>query len=58
MHAVIEHPLSSDLIMYVGEAENGELLEIGVLDPYEDPVVIHAMPARKKFTTRRRRHAK
>jgi hypothetical protein len=36
--------------MLIGPATDGTLLEIGILDlEGEDPVVIHAMPARPKF---------
>lgn len=38
------------LTMLIGPASNGGLLEIGVLDiDGDDPVVIHAMPLRRKF---------
>lgn len=39
-----------DLTILIGPARDGALLEIGVLDlECDDPVVIHAMPARPKF---------
>lgn len=39
-----------DLVMVIGPATNGNLLEIGILDrDGEDPVVIHAMNLRPKF---------
>lgn len=42
--------LGDDLVMLIGPATDGALLEIGVLDlDGEDPVVIHAMKLRQKF---------
>jgi hypothetical protein len=43
--------LDEDLTMLIGAGRDGRLLEIGVLDlEGEDPVVIHAMALRGKFT--------
>jgi hypothetical protein len=43
--------LDEDLTMLIGAGLDSSLLEIGVLDlEGEDPVVIHAMPLRSKFT--------
>jgi hypothetical protein len=43
-------PLDHDLVMLIGPATSGALLEIGVLDiEGEDPVVIHADALRPKF---------
>jgi hypothetical protein len=42
--------MDDDLTMLIGPATDGALLEIGVLDlDGGDPVVIHAMPLRRKF---------
>lgn len=42
--------MADDLTMLIGPASDGALLEIGVLDlEGDDPVVIHAMPLRRKF---------
>ena len=39
-----------DLVMVVGPATTGNLLEIGILDrDADDPVVIHAMNLRPRF---------
>jgi hypothetical protein len=35
--------------LIIGADRAGRLLEIVVLDPDDDPVVIHAMPLRQKF---------
>jgi hypothetical protein len=42
--------MADDLVMLIGPATDGSLLEIGVLDiDGDDPVVIHAMRLRHKF---------
>jgi hypothetical protein len=42
--------MDDDLVMLIGPASDGALLEIGVLDiEGDDPVVIHAQPLRTKF---------
>ena len=42
--------MDETLTMLIGPARDGSMLEIGVLDlDGEDPVVIHAMPLRRKF---------
>jgi hypothetical protein len=39
-----------DVMMLIGPARNGALLEIGVLGAEtDDPVIIHAMPMRPKY---------
>lgn len=42
--------LEDELVMLIGPAIDGALLEIGVLDiDGDDAVVIHAQPLRRKF---------
>ncbi|MFN8105136.1 MAG: hypothetical protein U0U69_11800 [Acidimicrobiia bacterium] len=36
-------------LFIIGADRSGRLLEIVVVDPDDDPVVIHAMPLREKF---------
>lgn len=38
-----------DRVLVIGADRSGRLLELVVLDPDDDPVVIHAMPLRPKF---------
>ncbi|MDA8072464.1 MAG: hypothetical protein M0Z82_12915 [Actinomycetota bacterium] len=38
-----------DRVLVIGADRAGRLLEIVVLDPYDNPVAIHAMPLRRKF---------
>lgn len=35
--------------MLIGPAPSGELLEVGVVDATEGPVIVHAMQARSRF---------
>ena len=39
-----------EVLMFIGPARNGALLEVGVLDfDGDDPVIIHAMALRREF---------
>ena len=38
-----------DMTMLIGADQSGQLLEVGVLDSTEGPVVAHGMKARDKF---------
>ncbi len=44
-----EVPLASDRDLVIEADHTGQLLELVVLDPDDDPVVIHAMPLRRKY---------
>lgn len=35
--------------MFIGSAQNGAVLEVGVIEDDDDPRIIHAMPARTKY---------
>ncbi len=53
LHA-FNHPISVDdpddgFMMFVGADIAGNLLEIGVIDSADGPILVHAMPARPKF---------
>lgn len=42
--------MDDDLVMLIGPAVDGSMLEIGILDiDGPDPVLIHAMPLRPRF---------
>jgi hypothetical protein len=47
--AVREVSQDADRILLIGPDRNGQLLEVVVLDPDDDPIVIHAMRLRPKF---------
>lgn len=42
-------PRRPDRIMLIGPRRDGEPLELVILDPDDDPTVIHAMKLRPKF---------
>lgn len=47
--------LEDGFTMRVGPARDGELLEVGVLGiDTDDPVIVHAMPARPQYLPHRR----
>jgi hypothetical protein len=48
-HPILVEDLDEGLTMFVGADQAGNLLEIGVLDSSDGPIVIHAMPARPNF---------
>ena len=41
--------LVEGLTMFVGADQAGNLLEVGVIDSSDGPIIIHAMPARPKY---------
>lgn len=43
---VIRRIERDDLMMFIGPARDGALLEVGVLDLDTDPVIVHAMRLR------------
>jgi hypothetical protein len=46
--------LDDDFTMRVGPAQDGDLLEVGVLDiDTDDPVIVHAMRARPQYLPHR-----
>lgn len=53
LHA-FNNPISSELVqvdfvMLVGANRSANLLEIGVVEGEDGPVIVHAMPARNKY---------
>ena len=43
-------PEDDDFTMYIGPSRDGQRLEVGVLfAETDDPIVIHAMPARPQY---------
>ena len=41
--------IETDLVLIIGPDENGQLLEVIVVDPDDDARIIHAMPLRRRF---------
>lgn len=53
-NAIAQWRLDDDFTMRVGPAHDGDLLEIGVLGiDTDDPVIVHAMPARPQYLPHR-----
>ncbi len=53
IHA-FNHPMfvddhDDDFVMFVGADTSGNLLEIGVIESVDGPIIIHAMAARPKY---------
>lgn len=53
IHA-FDHPtryqeLDEGFTLVIGPARSGQLLELGFIDTDEGPVIVHAMPARRKY---------
>ena len=48
-HPILVDDLDDGLMMFVGADTAGKLLEVGVIDSSDGPIVIHAMPARPKY---------
>jgi len=45
-HAVADDPHDEDVTLFLGPDHASNLIEVGVLDTDDGPVIIHAMPAR------------
>jgi hypothetical protein len=48
-HPILVDDLDDGLTMFVGADTAGNLLEVGVIDSSDGPIIIHAMPARPKY---------
>lgn len=48
-HPILVEDLDDGLVMFVGADTAGNLLEIGVIDSTDGPIIIHAMTARPKY---------
>lgn len=48
-HPIFVDDLDDGFVMFVGADTTGNLLEIGVIDSADGPVIIHAMAARPKY---------
>lgn len=46
---VVTEQGDAEVAMFIGPAQDGSMLEVGVVLDDEDPRIIHAMPARRKF---------
>jgi hypothetical protein len=48
-NAVAVEDLDEGLTMFIGPARDAKVLEVGVVDGEDGPVVVHAMAARRKY---------
>jgi hypothetical protein len=48
-HPIFVDDLDEGFTMFVGADPAANLLEIGVVDTSDGPIIIHAMPARPKY---------
>ena len=48
-HPVFVDDLDDGVTMFVGADHAGNLLEVGVIDSVDGPIIVHAMPARPKY---------
>ena len=48
-HPILVDDLDDGLTMFVGGDSAGNVLEVGVVDSADGPVIVHAMPARPKY---------
>jgi hypothetical protein len=48
-HPILVQDLEDGLVMFVGADSGGNLLEVGVIDSNDGPIIIHAMTARPKY---------
>ena len=46
---ILVDELDDGFTMFVGGDPSGNLLEIGVIDSRDGPIIIHAMPARPNY---------
>jgi hypothetical protein len=48
-HPVFVDDFDDGFVMFVGADTAGNLLEVGVIDSADGPIIVHAMPARPKY---------
>jgi hypothetical protein len=48
-HPMFVDDLDDGFVMFVGADTAGNLLEVGVIDSTDGPIIAHAMPARPKY---------
>jgi hypothetical protein len=48
-HPMFVEDLDEGFVMFVGADVAGNLLEIGVVDSADGPIIVHAMTARPKY---------
>ncbi len=46
---ILIEDLDDGFTMFIGGDRSGDLLEVGVVDGEDGPVIVHAMPARPQY---------
>lgn len=46
---ILVEDLDDGFTMFIGGDRSGDLLEVGVVDGEDGPVIVHAMPARPQY---------
>jgi hypothetical protein len=52
-NAIATEDLGDGLTMFIGPATDATLLEVGVVDGEDGPVIVHAMVARRRYLPRK-----
>jgi hypothetical protein len=52
-NAIVTEDLDDGLTMFIGPARDATLLEVGVVDGEDGPVIIHVMVARRRYLPRK-----
>lgn len=48
-HPMFVDDLDDGFMMFVGADSAGNLLDVGLIDSADGPIIVHAMPARPKY---------
>lgn len=48
-HPILVDDLDDGFTMFIGPGQAGNLLEVGVVDSGDGPIIVHAMAARAKY---------
>lgn len=48
-HPILVDDLDDGFVIFVGADTTGNLLEVGLVDSTDGPIIVHAMQARPKF---------
>ncbi len=46
---ILTEDLDDGFTMLIGPSETADLLEVGAIESPDGPIIIHAMPARRKY---------
>ena len=52
-NAIATEDIDDGFTMFIGPARNASLVEVGVVDSDDGPVIVHAMVARRRYLPRK-----